>query len=62
MENIIEVDGKVYRAMNPLGEEELGAAKKNREKLAQLVRPYTVMDTRKQAYAKRWYRGRDRKR
>jgi len=57
----IVVDGKVYRARNPLGEQELEAAKKNREKLVQLARPYTVMDTRKQAYAKRWYRNRDRK-
>ena len=60
--DFLSIDGKVYRVMNPLGEEELEAARKNREKLEQLARPYTVMDTRKQAYAKRWYRGRDRKR
>jgi len=57
--DFLAIDGKVYRVMNPLGDEE--AAKKNRERLEQLKRPYTTMDTKARAYAKRWYRNRDKK-
>jgi len=57
----IVIDGKVYRATNPLGEEELEAARKSRERLEQLVRPRTEVDIKKQVFARRYYRNRDKK-
>jgi len=49
--------GKMIRTRNPLGEEELEAAHKNRERLKQYHRPRPVIDIddKKKSFARRYY-------
>ena len=61
MDRLIKLDGKTYRVMNPLGEAELEAARKNRKRLAQYNRPYTVVDYKSRTFAKRYYRKRGKR-